>query len=325
LAGVFTVSEGLRLVTQRGKLMQEMAPGAMLGVGLSEAAVAEVLRQHRELSLAAVNAPGWCVVSGAREAVAALERELAGRGVEVSRLQTSHAFHSALMEPALERYRAVVEQMKFGGPQLRCLSNVTGQWLRESEAVTAEYWVRQLREPVRYSAALAELLREGEWVVLEVGPGQTLTKLNRLQPEAERHDFLNSLPAAQQQTGAAAYLLQTLAKLWLAGVNVDWRGYYKGQQRQRVALPTYPFQRQTFWIDRALPKAQATNPELPAKPATDENGRSPRKKTGPVENPLPSLQEISVAPHAVTALGGVISRQLDLISEQLSVLEKMSR
>ncbi len=324
LAGVFTVSEGLRLVTRRGKLMQEMAPGAMLGVGMGEAAVAEVLRQHRELSIAAVNAPGWCVVSGARDAVTALERELIGRGVEVTRLQTSHAFHSALMDPVLEQYRAAVEQVKLCGPQLRCLSNVTGQWLRESEAVTAEYWVRQLREPVRYSAAMAELLREGEWVVLEVGPGKTLTTLNRLQPEAERHEFLNTLPTAQQQTGASAYVLQTLAKLWLAGVNVDWRGYYKGQQRRRVALPTYPFQRQTFWIDPPLSKAPATNPELPAKPATDENGRSPQKKTGPVENPLPSLQEISVAPPAVNALGGLISNQLDLISRQLSVLEKMT-
>ena len=319
LAGVFTVSEGLRLVTRRGELMQQMAPGAMLAVGLSEAAVAEVLGQHPNLSLAAVNAPGWCVVSGARQAVAVLEQELAGRGVEVSRLKTSHAFHSALMEPALERYRAAVEQVKLRGPQLRCLSNVTGHWLRESEAVTADYWVRQLREPVRYSEAVAELLREGEWVVLEVGPGQTLTTLNRLQPDAERHEFLNSLPAAQQQTGAAAYLLQTLARLWLAGVNVDWCGYYKGQQRRRVALPTYPFQRQTFWIDPTPAKEEATDP---AKPATDENGRSPHKKT--IEHPLPSLQKISSASPNDTALGDLISHQLDLISKQLSVLEKIT-
>ena len=298
LAGVFTASEGLRLVTQRGELMQEMVPGAMLAVGLSEAAVSEVL--HRDLSLAAVNAPGWCVVSGANEAVTALERELIGRDVEVSRLKTSHAFHSVLMEPALERYRAAVGRVKLREPKLRYLSNVTGQSLPESEAVKAEYWVRQLREPVRYSAAMTELLREGEWVVLEVGPGQTLTTLNRLQPEAERHEFLNSLPAAKQQAGSAAHLLETLAQLWLTGVNVDWRGYYKGQRRRRVPLPTYPFQRQTFWIDPAPPE-----------PATDENGHSPHKETVPVEYP------------AHTAMGDVISQQLDLISEQLSVLEKM--
>jgi acyl transferase domain-containing protein len=299
LAGVFTVSEALRLVTRRGELMQQMAPGAMLAVGLGEEAIAEVLRQYPELSLAAVNAPGWCVVSGESEVVAAVERELVG--VQMSRLQTSHAFHSAMMDPMLERYRVAVEQVKLRGPQLRCLSNVTGQWLQESEAVTAEYWVRHLREPVRYSAGLAELLREGEWVVLEVGPGQTLTALNRLQPDAGRHEFLNSLPAAKQQSDSAAYLLQTLARLWLAGVNVDWRQYYKGQQRRRVSLPTYPFQRQTFWIDPA-----------PAIPATDQNGHSPHKKTEPV------------APPADTALGELISHQLDLISEQLSVLEKMT-
>ncbi len=296
LAGVFTVSEALRLVTRRGELMQQMAPGAMLAVGLSEEAVAEVLQQHRELSLAAVNAPGWCVLSGANETVAALERGLVG--VEVSRLQTSHAFHSALMEPMLERYRAAVERVKLNGPRLRCLSNVTGQWLRESEVITAEYWVRQLREPVRYSDGLAELLREGEWVVLEIGPGQTLTTLNRLQPEAERHEFLSSLPPAKQQRGSAAHLLQTLARLWLAGVNVDWRQYYKGQQRRRVALPTYPFQRQTFWIDPA--------------PAAAQNGHPPQKQTAPV------------APPADTALGDLITHQLELISEQLSVLEKMT-
>lgn len=295
LAGVFTLSEALRLVTRRGELMQQMAPGAMLAIGLSEAAVVEVLRQYPELSLAAVNAPGWCVVSGPIEVGAAVERELVG--VQVSRLQTSHAFHSALMEPMLERYRAAVEKVKLRGPQLPCLSNVTGQWLQESEAVTAEYWVRQLREPVRYSDGLAELLREGEWVVLEVGPGQTLTTLNRLQPDAGRHEFLNSLPSAKQQSGAGTYLLQTLARLWLAGVNVDWRQYYKGQQRRRVALPTYPFQRQTFWIDPA--------------PATAQNGHAPQK-TEPV------------APPADTALGDLITHQLDLISEQLSVLEKMT-
>ena len=300
LAGVFTLSEALRLVTWRGRLMQEMAPGAMLAVGLSEEAVSEVL--HQELSLAAVNAPGWCVVSGATEAVAALERKLVGRGVEVSKLKTSHAFHSSLMEPALERYQSVVEQVKLRGPKLRCLSNVTGHWLQESEAITANYWVRQLREPVRYSAAMAELLSEGEWVVLEVGPGQTLTTLNRLQPEAERHEFLNSLPDAKHQSATMANLLQTLARLWLAGVNVDWRQYYKGQQRRRVALPTYPFQRETYWIDPAPPTEQTTNPRLPGKPATNGNGHS----------------------HVDSALGDLISHQLDLISKQLSVLENLT-
>ena len=255
LAGVLTLEQALTLVAARGRLMEETRPGAMLAVPLSEEEVLSLARG--ELSLAAVNGPSRCVVSGPEEAVEAFQELLAGGGLEGRRLPTSHAFHSPLMDPILEPFAGEVGKIGLKPPRIPYISNVTGTWITADQATDPEYWCRHLRRPVRFEEGLRELWRSSEGVLLEAGPGRTLTALASRHPgrPAER-EALSSLGHPQEPGSDLRHLLTTLGRLWLSGVTVDWPAFYAGERRTRVPLPTYPFERQRHWID-AKP-AQAT-------------------------------------------------------------------
>ncbi|HEX8352728.1 MAG TPA: type I polyketide synthase, partial [Pyrinomonadaceae bacterium] len=187
LAGVFSLEDALRLVAARGRLMQSLPGGAMLMLPLAEEEVVGLLVEHAggALSLAAVNGPAACVVSGPAEQVEALQGLLGERGVEGRRLRTSHAFHSWMMEPILEEFKAEVSRTRLAAPQIPYVSNLSGRWITDEEATDAEYWVRHLRQPVRFTDGIGELLRGGPRVLLEVGPGQTLCSLTRLHDHGE--------------------------------------------------------------------------------------------------------------------------------------------
>ncbi len=256
LAGVFSVGDALALVSARGRLMQAMPAGAMLAVPLPEDEVASFV--SGELSLAAVNSPALCVVSGPLEAIVACESTLAARGVTARRLETSHAFHSAMMDPALDAFRAEVERVERRAPRVPFVSNVTGTWITDAEATSPDYWTRHLRQPVRFSAGVQELLKEPGRVFLEVGPGRTLASLVRQQGAlAQGRTIATTLRHPQETTADLAGVLQALGRLWLAGLNIDWSGFYAGERRRRVPLPTYPFERQRYWIDAVAPAAAA--------------------------------------------------------------------
>jgi acyl transferase domain-containing protein len=260
LAGVFSLEDALRLVAARGRLMQSLPPGAMAAVPLPAEEVRELLPAG--LSLAAVNEPERCVVSGDFAAVAALEGRLAERGIEARRLHTSHAFHSAMMEPILEPFRAELRKVRLHPPAIPYLSNLTGTWATEREATDPEAWVRHLRQPVLFAPGLATLVADASPILLEVGPGRTLTTLARRQ--AGGRPALASLPHPQEaRTEGAdlAALLTALGRLWMAGREIDWARFYAVESRRRVPLPTYPFERQRYWI------AAATFPGSGAAPA----------------------------------------------------------
>ncbi|MCP4660224.1 MAG: SDR family NAD(P)-dependent oxidoreductase, partial [bacterium] len=244
LAGVLTLEDALSLVSIRGALMQETAAGAMLSIALPAEQVLPLL--DRELTLAAVNSPGLCVVSGPSDAIEALREAMADRQVQAKVLRTSHAFHSLLMEPILDRFRREVEKFELKPPQIPYLSNLSGTWIRNEEAVDPGYWVRHLRNTVRFSAAVEELLGRRSRIFLEVGPGRTLQPVLRQHPGSRGRLVLHSIRRAQSETET---ILRNLGQLWLAGVDVDWSGFYAHQTRRRVALPTYPFERQRFWIE----------------------------------------------------------------------------
>ncbi len=262
LAGVFELEAALDLVAERGRLMQELPAGAMLSVPLAAEAVAPCL--GRELDLAAVNGPGMCVVSGPPEPVAALERELAGRGVAARRLRTSHAFHSAMMDPILAAFARRVRQAEPRPPRLPFLSNLTGTWIRPEEAADPEYWARHLRGTVRFEAGLRELLRDPGLALLEVGPGRSLSALAARHPERLLEQPVVASWAAGGEEGPEA-LLAALGELWQGGAAVDWSALHGGERRLRVPLPTYPFERQRYWIE--------ASPAALAKPAAE--GRRP--------------------------------------------------
>ncbi len=253
LAGVFSLADALALVAARGRLMQQLPGGAMLALSLSEQEILPFLNE--ELSLAAMNGPSRCVVSGSIEAVEALQARLTKRGIMNQRLHTSHAFHSPMMDPILEPFMERVQQVSLNPPQIPCLSNVTGTWLTAVEATDPGYWTRHLRQPVRFANGISELLHDPQFVLLEVGPGRTLSTLTRQHPDKEDQQVvLSSIRHPQDTTSDTAFLLTTLGKLWLAGVHIDWPGFYEHEQRHRLVLPTYPFERQPYWIE---PKRQA--------------------------------------------------------------------
>ncbi|MFL6335979.1 MAG: MupA/Atu3671 family FMN-dependent luciferase-like monooxygenase [Pyrinomonadaceae bacterium] len=248
LAGVFKLDDALALVAARGRLMQSAEPGAMTAVGLPEREVLALLGPG--LSLASVNAPSQCVVAGTFEAVADFEARADERGAMCRRLHTSHAFHSHMMEPILGAFRAEVERVQLSAPRLTYASNLTGAPVTAAEATDPDYWVRHLRQAVRFGDGVAKLFQEPDAILLEVGPGRTLMALTRWHPQkGAGHAVLTSLPHRDEQTSALTATLDGLGRLWLAGVEVDWEKFYARERRRRVALPTYPFERQRYWIE----------------------------------------------------------------------------
>ena len=250
LAGVMTLEEALSLVSARGRLMQATADGAMLAVSLNAAELSGMLSE--ELSLAAINGENQCVLSGRIANIDATEAELKARGIQTRRLQTGQAFHSAMMDGALERFVEEVKKVRLRPPQMRYLSNVTGDWISDGEATDAGYWARHLRQTVQFASGLDEIARMGACILIEVGPGQTLKGLaGRYLKSSEVQMALASLPARPDHE--LEHFTTSLGKLWLAGVEIDWNKYHASERRHRIPLPTYPFERQRYWIDMKAP------------------------------------------------------------------------
>jgi non-ribosomal peptide synthase protein (TIGR01720 family) len=248
LAGVFALEDALALVAARGRLMQQLPPGAMLALQLPERDVLPLLDD--QLALAAVNGHARCVVAGPFAAIAALEQRLAAQGLDYRRLHTSHAFHSQMMDPIIEPFVAQLQSMPLNAPSIPFISNVSGTWITAAEATDPHYWGRHLRGTVRFADGLRELLRDPACVLLELGPGQTLTALARQHPDkTPAHVVQPALHAPQEQRSDVEILLHALGQLWLSGMTIAWPRLYAHEQRRRVPLPTYPFERQRYWID----------------------------------------------------------------------------
>ena len=260
LAGVFTLEDGLALVAERGRLMQSLPGGAMLAVPLP----ARDLEPHLDeaLSLAAVNGPSLCVVSGPTEAVQRLHTRLAGQDISSRLLHTSHAFHSAMVDPILAPFTTYVSRVPLNPPQIPFLSSVSGTWITAAEATDARYWAHHCRHTVAFSAGIQTLLKDTDGVLLEVGPGNTLSTFARQHlTEGERRVVVSSLRHPHDDHSDVAFLLRTLGQLWLAGLQVDWPALYGHEQRRRLPLPTYPFERTRYWIEPPQKTHDAGGPQ----------------------------------------------------------------
>ncbi len=248
LSGVFTLEDALALVAARGRLVQALPPGAMMTVFLPEAE----LGQHLDSALSlATTAPGCCVVSGPTEAVSALRERMAHAGVEAREVATSHAFHSAMMEPAMQRLEAHVSRLPLKPPSIPFVSNVTGTWITAEQATDPAYWARQLRATVRLEESFGALLAEPEQAFLEVGPGRSLSALLKRHPAlGASHLHLPLLPVADSPRHAALESWMTaLGRLWAHGARVEAKALFEGERRHRISLPTYPFERKRHWIE----------------------------------------------------------------------------
>ncbi|MDR4461483.1 MAG: SDR family NAD(P)-dependent oxidoreductase [Nitrospirales bacterium] len=249
LSGVFSIEDALAIVAMRGRLMQDLPPGSMLAIPCTESEVTPFLGGN--LDLAAVNAPGQCVVSGSDDQITALDRALAAQSIQGRRLKTSHAFHSAMMDPILKRFESFLAEIEIHAPQVPWVSNVTGTWIRSEDAMDPGYWSRHLRSTVRFSEGVQALLEQPVPVLLEIGPGRTLQNLASRHPLSVGVLVLASLDGPDREQAGKdemPVMLKTLGSLWGAGVQVDWSGLQDGHRRQRIVLPTYPFERQRYWV-----------------------------------------------------------------------------
>ncbi|MEM6398883.1 MAG: acyltransferase domain-containing protein, partial [Cyanobacteria bacterium P01_D01_bin.116] len=268
IAGVFSLEDALKIVAKRGQLMQQLPTGSMLAIRLPEKDIQQLLdgnQLYREcLQIAVINSQSSCVVSGTNEVVVALEEQLGDQEVECRQLHTSHAFHSVMMEPILEGFNEVFKTVKLNSPSIRFISNLTGDWISESQATNPDYWCQHLRKTVRFSDGISQLIKQFEGVFLEVGPGRTLSTLTTQHLEKNaKQQVLTSLRHVKENSSDVKFLLQTLGRLWLGGVEIGWSGFYTHERRHRLPLPTYPFERQRYWIEPQASLEQVTiNREL---------------------------------------------------------------
>jgi phthiocerol/phenolphthiocerol synthesis type-I polyketide synthase E len=248
LAGVFSLEDALALVVTRAKLFGRLPAGAMAAVPLSAEEIEPYLSD--DLSLAAVNGESQCLVSGALSAVDHLVKKLAEEEIECRRLQIDVASHSHMVTPMMGEFGDFLRTLKMYPPRIPYISNVTGTWITGHEAVTPDYWLRHLRQPVLFGPGVQELLSEPTRLLLEAGPGHTLSTLAKM--SARKPDALSVLCSMRhpyERQDDLAFLLGTAGKLWLAGASIDWQRFYAHEQRARVVLPSYPFERQRYWLE----------------------------------------------------------------------------
>jgi acyl transferase domain-containing protein/acyl carrier protein len=267
ISGVLSLESALQLVAARGELMQSLPRGAMTVVPLGEAEIGAWL--DPELSIGAVNAPQLCVVAGPFASIDRMEKRLAAKQIICTRLRTSHAFHSPMMEPILDEFGARVTAQRLASPQIPYVSNVTGTWITPRMARDPKHWVKQLRQTVRFSDGMRELLKITPRVFLEIGPGRQLVTLaqQHCRPQDKERVFVASLPGPRDPASSMESLLTSLGQLWTSGVKIDWNAFHGSERRHRVHFPKYPFERQRYWIDSPQRNAAAlsdlSNPKKP--------------------------------------------------------------
>ncbi|WP_277670070.1 non-ribosomal peptide synthetase/type I polyketide synthase [Saccharomonospora viridis] len=244
LAGVFSLEDALWLVGERGRVVAESAPGAMLAVPLP----AQEMAKYSEVDVAAINSPESCVVAGAPDAVERTAADLVARGITGKRLPVARAFHSRLLDPVLDEFRRAVEQVDLHAPRESFLSSLSGEWVDPAHVVDPAYWVRHLREPVDFATGLDTLYasaRTADALLIEVGPGRTLSGLARRHPRRDGSPVVSMLPDKDRESAGA---LAALGAIHAAGSDIDMSVRYDYTPRARVRLPGYAFQRATYWV-----------------------------------------------------------------------------
>lgn len=248
-AGVLTFDDALALVHKRAELFERVPEGGMLSVARSAAEVRALLGD--DLDIAAENAPDLCVVSGPVDALERFEHDLGERAIECARIRINIAAHSRMLDPILDEWRAFLRTIAFAKPAIPLVSNVTGAPLTDDEAMDPEYWVRQLRETVRFTDAVGAVLGKDPAVLLECGPGRILTTLARRHPARDsKHEFVASLRRPDETGSDRTVTFRSLGRLWSVGLAPDWGAVHQGARRRRIPLPTYPFERHEHWIER---------------------------------------------------------------------------
>ncbi len=261
LAGVFSLDDALKLVAARGRLMGALPQnGGMAALFISEADTQEILALYdNSISIAGVNSPTETVISGLQSTLDEVLADCDALGLRYQRLQVSHAFHSALMEPMLAEFEAVASTMTYSPPHTRIISNVTGQFATAEQITNAAYWVQHTRAAVRFADGLQALYDNGARLFLEIGPRPTLTNIGQRVISDPAVSWLSS---AHPRRSNWESMLTSLATLYETGFNVNWRGFNADYPRRKIALPTYPFERQRYWFEAPRKIAKTAQVEI---------------------------------------------------------------
>ncbi|MFT3990481.1 MAG: amino acid adenylation domain-containing protein [Luteolibacter sp.] len=244
LAETFTLPDALRLLATRARMMQELPGGAMLAIR----AGADELAIPQNIDIAARNSPKLCTVSGSHEAIAEFQKSLEAQNIPCRLLKTSHAFHSSMMEPMVEAFTTEAAKVQASAPKIVWISTCTGSAITAEILADPAYWSRQLRQQVRFSDALETALADESLLFLEVGPGQALAQFTRQHPAKKQQAVIATLPSSSTDLSD---LISASGELWKNAAPLDFDLFYQHQSRARVHLPTYPFERQSYWIDRS--------------------------------------------------------------------------
>ncbi|ANS69489.1 polyketide synthase type I [Streptomyces lincolnensis] len=265
VAGVLDLADAAQLVAARGRLMHALPEGgAMVALhATEEEAAAELAGAGDRVAIASVNGPRSTVISGARDAVLAVAARFEARGRRTVRLRVSHAFHSPLVEPALDDFRRVAEGLAFRPPRIPVVSTVTGRPADPDDLCSAEYWVRHARRPVRFADAVGWLGEQRVSAFLEIGPGPVLTAAAEdclTRPDGGGPVLVAATRGGEEEPRS---LLSAVARLHVHGVHVDWPAVFAGSGARRIDLPTYAFQRRRYWLDAPpLPTTAAADTPL---------------------------------------------------------------
>ncbi len=261
LAEVMSLEDSLALVVSRGKVFERMPEGGMVSVPMSEEEVQPLLGEG--LSIAAINNPEICAVSGTVEALEKLEAQLSEKEVDYKRIRISVAAHSPMLDPFLEEFGAVAKSIELKPAKMAYISNLTGTWVQPGDTPEQDYWVKHLRQTVRFSDGLSELLRDSSNVLLEVGPGSTLSSLARAHPDKDREQVvISSLRHPKEEIPDMQFTVTSFGRLWMAGAKIDWKKYYAREQRKRIPVPTYPFERNRYFIEPGEVRAVGAGGEV---------------------------------------------------------------
>ncbi len=296
LAGVFSLEDGLEIIAARGRLMGALPEGgAMAAVFASVAKVQQTLDYYyaqrskstplmdRLVSIAGVNGPDSTVISGDQVSLTEILATLGAEGIRTVKLKVSHAFHSPLMTPMLAEFEQIAASVSYATPKIRFISDVSGDFARGTQVANARYWTEHVSKPVQYMLSIETLYREGFDIFLEIGPHPTLSSMGQhILPNPER--TIHWVSSLKQNQDDWSYILSSLSALFTFGVKVDWAAFDQPYARQKLALPTYPFQRSRYWLN-IQPRSRADQPgrehaiSEAAHPLLGQKLRSPAKSS----------------------------------------------
>ncbi|MFE5142016.1 type I polyketide synthase [Streptomyces fagopyri] len=313
VAGVFSLEDACRLVSARGRLMQELpSGGAMFALEAAEDEVLPLLTDG--VSVAAVNGPRSVVISGVEAVAEAIAQEISALGRRTSRLRVSHAFHSPLMEPMLAEFRTVAESVTYGAPRMAVVSNLTGQAAGTGELESPEYWVRHVREAVRFADGVRTLAERGVTRFVELGPDGTLTAL--AQTCVPSGDGMLFTPTLHKTGSESAAVLRALGRLHAHGAPVGWETFFAATDAAAVELPTYAFQRERYWLapsaPRPRPGADSWRYAVTWKPLARFSGTTPAPSPGPRLVLVPQARDERADATIRAVLEGLVAHGFDL-------------